>query len=256
MLMNVHVNWALVLLAFVCEYIDSTLGMGYGTTLTPLLLLLGFGTTQTVPSVLLSEFVTGILAGVMHHGLGNVRFVRGSRALKVTAVLAACSVVGTLAAVYVAVNVPSWAVKVYIGVLVLAIGIYILATLGKTFRFAWPKVVGLGLLAAFNKGISGGGYGPLVCGGQVVSGVEEKAAISITSLAEGVVCLVGVLMYLVTGNGGVDWGLAPSLVLGATLSVPLAAVTVKRVPLRQMRGAIGVGVTALGLYTLSRVVVW
>ena len=254
--MGIHINWALVLLAFVCEYIDSTLGMGYGTTLTPLLLLIGYRTGQTVPSVLLSEFVTGILAGLTHHGVGNVHFARGSRALKVALVLAACSIVGTLTAVYVAVSVPAWAVKVYIGVLVLAIGVYILATLGKTFRFTWPKVVGLGLLAAFNKGISGGGYGPLVCGGQVVSGVEEKSAIAITSLAEGLVCLVGVLMYLITGNGGVDWGLAPSLVLGATLSVPLAALTVKRVPLRQMRGVIGIGVTALGLWTLGRLVIF
>ena len=253
--MDVHINWALVLLAFVCEYIDSTLGMGYGTTLTPLLLLFGFGTAQTVPAVLLSEFVTGILAGFLHHEMGNVRFVRGSRALKVTLVLAACSIVGTLVAVYVAVNVPDWVVKTYIGVLVLAIGVYILASLGRTFRFTWPKVVGLGLLAAFNKGISGGGYGPLVCGGQGVSGGEEKAAISITSLAEGMVCLVGVLMYLVTGNGGVDWGLAPSLVLGAVLSVPLAAITVKKVPMRQMRGAIGVAVTALGMLSLSKVIV-
>ena len=28
---------ALVMLAFFCEYMDSTLGMGYGTTLTPVL---------------------------------------------------------------------------------------------------------------------------------------------------------------------------------------------------------------------------
>ena len=251
--MNVHIYWGLVLLAFVCEYVDSTLGMGYGTTLTPLLLLFGFGTQQIVPSVLLSEFVTGLLAGGLHHGLGNVRFARGSRALKVALVLAACSVVGTLAAVYVAVSVPAWAIKVYIGVLVLAVGVYILATLNKTFRFSWPKVVGLGLLAAFNKGISGGGYGPLVCGGQVVSGVEERSAIAITSLAEGLVCLVGVGMYLISGSGGIDWGLAPSLVLGAVLSTPLAALTVKRVPLKKMRGAIGAAVTALGVYTLSRI---
>jgi len=251
--MNVQIYWGLALLAFACEYVDSTLGMGYGTTLTPLLLLFGFGTKQIVPSVLLSEFVTGLVAGGLHHGFGNVRFERGSRALRVAMVLTACSIAGTLSAVYVAMSVPTWAVKAYIGVLVLVIGVYILLTLNKTFDFSWPKVVGLGILAAFNKGISGGGYGPLVCGGQVVSGVEEKSAIAITSLAEGLVCLVGVLMYLVSGNGGIDWGLAPSLVLGALLSTPLAALTVKRVPLRKMRGVIGVGVTVLGVYTLSRV---
>jgi len=29
-------------IAFLCEYTDSTLGMGYGTTMTPILLLMGF----------------------------------------------------------------------------------------------------------------------------------------------------------------------------------------------------------------------
>ena len=47
------------LLAFVCEYVASTLGMGYGTTLTPVLLVMGFAPLSVVPAVLLSELVTG-----------------------------------------------------------------------------------------------------------------------------------------------------------------------------------------------------
>ena len=252
--MSIHILWTIALLALACEYVDSTLGMGYGTTLTPLLLLIGYEPAQIVPSVLLSEFLTGVLAGVLHHEVGNVSFKRGSRALKVALVLAACSVVGTLIAVVIAVNVPKWAIKTYIGVLVLVMGIGILATMGKTFAFSWKKVVGLGLVAAFNKGISGGGYGPLVTGGQILAGVDEKGAIGITSLAEGLVCIVGVVMYILTGNGGVDWGLAPSLVLGAVLSVPFAAFTVKKIPMRKMRWAIGSAVTVLGLFTLGKLV--
>ena len=38
-------------LAFVCEFVDSTLGMGYGTSLTPILLLMGFEPLQVVPAV-------------------------------------------------------------------------------------------------------------------------------------------------------------------------------------------------------------
>ncbi len=248
--MSIQMVWPMVLLALFCEYVDSTLGMGYGTTLTPLLLLMGYEPAQIVPSVLLSEFLTGILAGVLHQEMGNVSFKRGSRALKVVLVLAMCSVVGTVAAVFVAVNIPAWMLKVYIGLLVLAMGVTILLTVNRTFDFSWKKLVGLGLLAAVNKGISGGGYGPVVCGGQVLSGMKEKEAISITSLAEGLVCIVGVMAYVLTGNGCVDWGIAPSLVLGAVLSVPLAALTVKKISLRGLRWAIGGAVTGLGLYTL------
>ena len=56
----------IVIIAFFAEYIDSTLGMGYGTTLTPLLILFGFEPLQVVPAVLLSELVTGLLAGFTH----------------------------------------------------------------------------------------------------------------------------------------------------------------------------------------------
>lgn len=245
----------LVLLALVCEYVDSTLGMGYGTTLTPVLLLLGFEPVEIVPSVLLSEFLTGILAGVLHHEFGNVDFKPGSRAFKVVLVLAACSIVGTVAAVFAAVNLPAWVIKAYIGVVVLAMGISILATMNRTFPFSWKKVVGLGLVAAVNKGLSGGGYGPLVCGGQILAGVDAKGAIGITSLAEGLVCIVGVVTYVLTGGGAIDWGLAPALSVGALLSVPLAALTVKKVSLPRMRWAVGSAVTALGLFTLSRLVI-
>jgi len=252
--MPIQIHWLLILLALGCEYIDSTLGMGYGTTLTPILLLAGYEPTQIVPSVLLSEFLTGILAGILHHRCGNVNFKPGSRPLKVALALAACSIIGTLAAVFIAVNVPKWVLKTYIGVLVLSMGIGILLTMGRTFAFSWKKVIGLGLVAAFNKGLSGGGYGPLVTGGQILAGVDGKGAIGITSLAEGLVCFVGVLAYALTGNGAVDWGVAPSLILGAVLSVPFAALTVRKVPMRKMRWAIGIAITVLGLFTLVKLV--
>lgn len=61
--------------ALACEYLDSSLGMGYGTTLTPLLLLLGFEPLAIVPAVLLSELVTGLAAGIMHHRDGNIDLI-------------------------------------------------------------------------------------------------------------------------------------------------------------------------------------
>lgn len=89
----------------------------------------------------------------------------------------------------------------------------------------------------------------------MLSGVNEKEAIGITSLAEGLVCLVGVLAYGATGNGAIDWQLAPSLILGAVASVPLAALTVRALPMRKMRWTIGIAITLLGIYTLARLVI-
>ena len=242
----------IMLAAFACEYVDSTLGMGYGTTLTPVLMLVGFEPLAIVPAVLLSELVTGVTGGIMHHGAGNVNFRRGSRHRHVALVLAGCSVVGTLVAVFVFLQIPKWALKGYIGVLVFGIGVTILLTMNRTFGFSWKKITGLGLLAAFNKGMSGGGYGPVVSGGQVLSGMEAKTAVGITSMAEGLTCVVGAAMYLVMT--GIDGRLALPLVIGAMFSVPLSVHSVRAISGKRLRVAIGVLALALGAVTLVRLV--
>jgi uncharacterized membrane protein YfcA len=239
-------------LAFFCEYIDSTLGMGYGTALTPLLMVLfGLEPLVVVPCVLASELVTGVSAGIAHHSVGNVSFTRRSKATKVAAILSACSVVGAVAAALVALSVPKVYLKVAIGLIVLSMGVFILVSWKRKVRFSWAKVTGLGLVAAFNKGLSGGGYGPLVTGGQIVSGVEEKSAIGITSLSEGVTCAVGLAVYLIAGKA-MAWSLAVPLMLGALASVPVSAVTVSRVPTRALRTLVGLATLGLGALTLTQ----
>lgn len=243
-----------LLLAFACELVDSSLGMGYGTTLAPVLLLLGHDPTEIVPAVLFSECVTGILAGVLHHEFGNVDLRPGTRDFKVTLVLTGLSIVGVLVGVGMALSIPSWAIKIYVGFLVLIIGLMILRNSGHAVSFSWRRIGGLGLIAAFNKGISGGGYGPVVTGGQVLSGIRGRNAIGIASLAEGVTSAVGVVAYLLSG-APITWHLAPSLVLGATLSVPLSAYLVSRIPVGRLTLLIGSVSTGLGAYTLVRAVV-
>jgi uncharacterized membrane protein YfcA len=246
----------LVPLAFICEYCDSGLGMGYGTILTPVLLLLGFDVLDIVPAVLMSEFATGITAAFAHHSFRNVRFERRSLDTKVAAVLAACSMVGTVAAVIVATRVlPKDKLALAIGVVILAMGVIILATLRHPPRFTWGKITAVGAIASFNKGLSGGGYGPLVMGGQMLSGIGVKNAVGITSLAEGLTCLVGIITYVIA-KGRLPWHLAPYLMVGALLSVPLAALTVKRMPERAFKPAVAAVITILGCWTLFKAFGW
>ena len=242
----------IIIIAFFAEYIDATLGMGYGTTLTPVLLLSGFEPLQVVPAVLLSELITGLLAGFTHHSMGNVNFRPATmnlkkiylaiknlglfesiklgipHNLKVALLISSCSIIGTTVAVLIAINIPGFYLKLYIGLLVLTIGAVILLTLNKNYGFSWKKITGLSLIASFNKGISGGGYGPVVTGGQLLAGVEGKKVIGITSLAEGLTCIVGVTVYLLT-KSMIDWRLAPYLIIGAVISVPISAITVKKI---------------------------
>jgi len=247
-----HFSLLIIFLAFICEYVDSSLGMGYGTTLTPLLLIMGYNPLQIVPSLLLSELVSGLSAAFFHHKFRNTNLKIGTTDFKIAIVMAGCSILGILVAVFIALNLPAFYIKLYIGILVFSMGVLILITLKRKFKFSWRKITSLGLLAAFNKGISGGGYGPIVTSGQILSGVKSKNAIGITSLAEGLTCLVGVITYLIFTNHTIEWGLAPSLVMGAILSVPIAAYTVKKFKGGRLRLIVGIATLILGLVILGK----
>ena len=273
--LSLEVGLIIGLVALLAEYTDSSLGMGYGTILTPLLLLFGFEPLQVVPSILISELITGLLAGFTHHSMGNVDFrpkstklvviVRKLKELgvvesfnrgiplhlKVVLLIASCSILGTVTAVLLAVNLPKFYLTLYIALLMLALGVVILATLNSHFAFSWKKVTILGLIASFNKGISGGGYGPVVTGGQLLAGIDEKNAVGITSLAEGLTCFVGVLMYLLSAKD-VDLVLAPYLVIGAIISVPFAALTVKKMRGQRLKLLIGLATILLGLLVIIK----
>ncbi|BAS28098.1 sulfite exporter TauE/SafE family protein [Limnochorda pilosa] len=227
----------IVLLAFLCELVDSTLGMGYGTTLTPLLLLLGYSPLQVVPVVLLSDLVTGVAAAFFHHRLGNSDFRLGSQDLKVGLVFAGSGAVAAVAAIVLAVKVPEFWLTLYIGAMVTLIRVRILLMGNRQISFSWPRIIGIGLLAAFNKGLSGGGYGPLVTGGQLLSG-QARNAVGITSLAEAAICLVAVVGYALSGAAP-DLALAPYLLFGALLSTPVSAMIVRELPLREFRRFVG-----------------
>jgi hypothetical protein len=241
-------------LAFACEFIDSTLGMGYGTSLTPLLLLMGFEPLQVVPAVLLSEFVSGVTAASFHHNLRNVNFSRHSPDSKVATVLSVFAVVGTVLSVVLALRLPTVVLKTWIGVIVLAMGVVILLTLNRKPGFSWGRISLLGTIASFNKGMSGGGYGPLVMGGQVLSGIGVKNAVGITSLSEGITCLVGVTLYFfMSAQSQTEWLLAPWLMAGAVLSVPVACHTLRRIPENKAKIATAAVILGLGALTLAKV---
>lgn len=238
--------------AMFCEYIDSALGMGYGTTLTPLLLIGGYNPLQIVPCILFSELVTGVTAGVMHHRDGNVDFRSDAQARKTTAWLSVLSAAGAISAAFVAVKIPRVWLNLIIAIIIVSVGIVILTTMRHKFRYRTSHIILVGGVAAFNKGLSGGGYGPLVTAGQVVSGVAPKSAVAITSLAESVTCAIGLAAYMALQRGQVDFSLAVPLLLGAILSVPMATLTVRHIPERLMRAGVGVTTCLLGVVTLCK----
>ena len=273
--MEITVGFFLLLLglAFVCEFIDSSLGMGYGTILTPVLLIMGFAPILVVPAVLLSQAFGGLTASVLHHEFKNVSFSPDSRDFKLVLIISGFGILATIFAAAVAINLPKTAIKTYIGVLVLVMGVIVLRN--RPLDFSWKNMIAVGIISAFNKGLSGGGFGPVVTGGQVLSGQDRKAAVGVTTLSEAPICICGFFTYLigrtiVNAEGKVldlpfttflkdmfspqmfQWELLLALILGSVLVAPFGAFTTRVLKPERMHIILGLLITTLGAWTLIK----
>jgi len=258
--------------ALIFEYMDATIGMGFGTTLTPILLIMGFSPLQVVPAVLLGQLVGGVVGGFSHSKFGNIKldfrndreavkrrfgrfgYIPRSIDSKVIFILAIFGVIGAVIGVLTAVNISRIVLNIYIGVMVLSIGIWIIIKRNRYIQFSWNKLIAVGLLSAFNKGISGGGYGPLVTGGQIISGKDSKSSVGNTTLVESAVCLVAFLSYIIIQRD-IYWELAIATSIGSILAAPLAAFTVKKINARGLRLIIGIFTIILGISTIIKMLV-
>jgi len=237
-------------IAFISEYLDSCLGMGYGTALAPILILLGYLPLNVIPAILISQLLTDIAACFFHHNQRNVDLKINSKDFKAALILGMLSALGVIVSVAIALKIHEWLLKLYIGLIVTAMGILIIATANRSNKFSWKKIMGISFLAAFNKGISGGGYGPLVMGGQLLSGINSKNAVGITAFAEAITCLTGFFFYLIMGKA-IDWKLTGLLIISAVPAVPFAVLTVKNIHARELKKYVGILITVLGLLTLG-----
>jgi uncharacterized membrane protein YfcA len=85
--------------------------------------------------------------------------------------------------------------------------------------------------------------------------VSGKNAVGITTLAESLSCIVGVVTYLLA-PGEVSWHLAPFLIAGAVAAIPFSTITVAALRPYQLKSAIGTLTFTLGLLILLKTFVF
>jgi hypothetical protein len=98
----------LVVLSFLPAVVDSCLGMGYGFTVTPLLLVLGFSPIQAIPAVLFSSLVGNLLSAYFHHQFKNVDFSADSIHLRISLIMGGLGSIGSLVGALVAIGISTF----------------------------------------------------------------------------------------------------------------------------------------------------
>jgi len=242
----------IIIAAFICEYGDSTLGAGYGTILSPLLLIVGFEPLQIVPAILVSEFCTGFLGAFAHHRLDNMRFcTKDTTNFKIVALLGGAGIISSLCGAFLVINISKKITKSYIGFIVILMGILLIT--GVVWQFTWRKIIGLGLFASFNKIITGGGYGPVVVSGQLLSNRKIGDSVATTLFAEGLMSMIGICIYSFVFNVPIITPLTIPLTIGAIMSVPLAGYSLKRAKLLKIEKIVGIFCLGIGCFTILKV---
>ena len=256
----------IVLLAFLFESMDSMAGMGFGTALSPLLFLFGYTPLQVVPAILISEAITGIIDTYFDHEFKNVRysFHPLNDATKFALIMAFFGCLAILTSIllgYFALKFPDIVIKTYVAVLIIFMGIlgFIQIKLRKReYSNSRPKmIIGFAILAGFNKGIGGGGYGPVITMGQIFSGVYEKSATAIVSFSEAIVSIVGILTFFLISFAGieVDLVLLPSLFTGGFFAALSAPYLVRVLPNKIWKYFIPIYAFGLGIFSLVKIFV-
>lgn len=249
--LDLHAAVVLLGLCFACELIDSGLGMGYGTILTPTLLFIGYEPQDIVPTVLLSELLSGFSAAYFHNEIKNADLSLRGRDLVPAVILAGGSFAGVSAGVVVAINLPKDLLAMLIGCVILMSGFFVVLLSRKVLEYRKWKMFLLSVVASFNKAVSGGGYGPLVTSGQILSGVQGKASVGITSFAEAFTCLFGVTLFLMHGEH-INPELLIPMCAGALSSVPFSVFAINKAKEDHLKIVIGIMTMAMGGLTIYK----
>lgn len=249
----------LTIIAFILSYVSNMVGMGYGTIIVPILLLLGLNPRDVVVGVLLSQLVGNSIAGITHHKLGTIVFHGRESDRKHLLALVFSAIIAVAIAVLLGVKLSESYMKTYIGLIIVFSGIIVSITGRKKHAPSTGsddklllKVSILSFIASFNKALTGAGYGPILVPGQILLKINVRKAIALSLISEVIVNTVAVVFYLAAD--GVNLLPALALTIGTTLAAPLASITVSKLDILLLTRIIGIATAIMGLVIIGKTI--
>jgi len=247
----------MVIVGYLAQFVDGTLGMGYGVFSASLLVSIGLYPVVASASVHMAEIFTTLLSGAFHFKLGNVK-----RDLVLS--LAIPGVIGGVAGAYFLASVPGKTIKPFVAAILLMMGLLILYRFlvrknpitSENGSHSRGKLTLLGLVAGFMDAVGGGGWGPIATPSLILSGNDEpRQVVGSINLVEFFVTLAATLTFLITvGPEAFRWDIVVALLIGGAIAAPMAAFLCKKLPAKALGGLIGVALIGLNVRTLLKFV--
>ncbi len=241
------------IVSLIYEIADSASGQGYGTLGSPTFILLGFSAKIVVPSILISQACGGLVSAYFHNKRKNADFSNGSTAdIKRVYFIVVCGIIGVIIASFIGFQISKEIMNTYIGLVVLITGILILS--GVVLKFTWKKLAVIGCLSAFNKGLSGGGYGPIVAGGQTMIGIDGKNSVAITDFSKALICITGFIVWMLLAGKLPPFELVVPMIVGASVAPIIGTwITMKLHNGKKLKTVMAVTIVILGVLSLMQI---
>lgn len=225
----------------VAQFVDGSLGMGYGLTSSTLLIFAGLSPAAASASVHLAEVGTTALSGVAHHRFGNVDWHAVRR-------IAIPGGIGAFLGATLLSSLSTESAKPLASTLLFTLGIYVLLRflLGKQrvsrkgqpgLRFLAP----LGLIGGFIDATGGGGWGPVTTPTLLADGrLAPNRVVGTVSASEFIVAISASAGFFTALGGEVlRMEFVAALLAGGFIAAPIAAYMVRHLNPRLLGVIVG-----------------
>jgi len=166
-----EIFFTVIAIIFVFDLIDSSAGQGLGTVSAPLLLMMGFSSYQVIPSLVIVAAMSGLVSGWFHHEFENVHYSLKrplndeTKTVLFTGGVGSLMIAFSVFLVHYVIQPPDFVLSMYIAILVIVMGFLGLVRVkegSKKYTYRPKFIVTFAAIAGFNKGVGGGGYGPVL----------------------------------------------------------------------------------------------
>lgn len=233
----------IVLVGFLAQMIDGSLGMAYGVSSTTFLTTIGVPAKVASASVHTAEVFTTLFSGISHWKMKNIDWAIFKR-------LVIPGVIGGALGAYVLVSFPGGLISPVVSIYLLIMGIIVLlrGIHGVTRTLTkGSKLIPLGLVGGFFDAVGGGGWGPIVTSTMVASGHPPRYTIGSVNTAEFFVTIVQSMTFAVLLGVGEYWNYIIGLAIGGVIAAPLAAYLCKKVSDRKLLLVVGALIVILNI---------
>ena len=238
-----------VLIGFLAQMIDGSLGMAYGVSCrTFLRSIVGLPSAAASAVIHVSEIPTSLVSGISHTRIGNIDKQQLLRLLLP-------GIAGGVLGAWFLSSVGDH-LELFIDIYLIIMGAIILwkairkhAQARRIGRAIYP----IGFAGGFLDATGGGGWGPVVTSTMVAAGENVNKTIGTVNTAEFLVTIAETTTFAVFLRDFSSFGIIIlGLIIGGVIAAPIAARICKKIPARPLMALVGAVVICLNIFNLVK----